>query len=298
MGQIVDPVVLTKGLKTIFFKAYEAYKPDYEKYTTLVDSNAASENYGWLGTAPTMREWTDERVPKGLIEYEYSITNKHWENSIGVDRDDLADDQYGQINIRVQDLAERAKQHPGKLISEQRVLGTSQLCYDGQYFYDTDHSEGSSGSQSNILTGTGIDITAIETDLLEARIAFRKLKDDRGEPFHLEGLQFLVVAPPDLEGIFLKLLNAGEIAGTTNTLKGAADLQINSYLSDTNDWYLDITNRYIKSFILQNRQKIQFDNLTRGSENDFMRKHWYYGADARYNVGYGLWQMSIKITNA
>ena len=38
------------------------------------------------------------------------------------------------------------------LINAALLAGESTVCFDGQYFFDTDHSEGDSGSQSNDIT--------------------------------------------------------------------------------------------------------------------------------------------------
>ena len=178
MAQVVNPVVLEKGLKTTFFKAYSQAVPAWKDLATIVPSSASEEKYGWLGSAPAMQEWVDERVPKGLLSHDYTIVNKHWEASIAVDKDTLADDQTGQINVRVKDLAQRAKDHPYKLISDLIMAGDSAsgLCYDGQQFFDTDHSEGSSGTQINQLTATtesALDITtAIAATLSDMESAF------------------------------------------------------------------------------------------------------------------------------
>lgn len=300
MGQVAgqDLIVLTKGLKTNFFKAYAAAPAMWPDVATMVESNSNAETYGWLGSAPDMREWKGERVPKGLIQHSYSITNKHYEASIAVSRDELDDDQYGQVRMRVTDMAERAKAHPDELISTLRVAGTTGLCYDGQYFYDNDHSEGDSGTQDNLLSGAGATVANIKTDFIAARAAIRGFLDDQGKPFHRGGLQFAIVAPPELEGAMQEFLNAAVISQTTNIFQGAAKLIIDPFLTDANDWYLDVVSGYIKPFIYQVRKDIEFDALEKGTESGFMRNHFVYGVDYRCNVGYGLWQNSVKIVNS
>jgi len=304
MGQLAgqDLIVLEKGLKTAFFKAFEAHPAQWPKIAMKTDSKSNQEKYGWLGSAPVMREWKDERVPKGLLQSDYTIVNNHYEASIGVNKDDFEDDQYGQIIVRIQDMAERAKEHPDELISTLRVAGTAALCYDGQYFYDTAHSEGSSGTLSNIVTGSGTSVSNIKTDFLSALAKFRTFKDDRGKPFHANNLQLVVVCPPNLEGQFMEFLTAAIISQTTNIFVNKADLMIDPYLSDTNDWYLDVVNRSVKGFIFQERKPVQFaSTASKGTEfqsdQEFHANHVYYGIDARYNVGYGLWQNSVKVTN-
>lgn len=58
------PRLMLSGLKTIFFNQYSKYTPIYKMLTTEVPSTTSSEEYGWLGTNPTLREWVDERAAK------------------------------------------------------------------------------------------------------------------------------------------------------------------------------------------------------------------------------------------
>ena len=299
MGQVAgaDLIILEKGLRIEFFKAYKNAPAQWPSIATKANSTSDQEKYGWLGSAPAMREWKDERTPKGLLGHDYTIINNHYEASIGVNRDDLIDDKYGQIKIRISDMGQRAKAHPDELISTLRKAGDTALCYDGQYFYDTDHDEGDSGTLSNKLTGNGTSVSNLKADFREARETFREMKDDRGKPFHTGALDFVVIAPPALEGAFEELLNATVISQTTNVLKGAAKLFIDPHLTDENDWYLDQVGGFIKPFIYQLREDIQFGALEGKSESGFMRNHYVYGVDYRCNVGYALWQNSIKIVN-
>ena len=58
-------------------------------------------------------------------------------------------------------------------------------------------------------------------------------------------------------------------------------------------WYLLALNRYLKPVIYQPRRKLaltRMDDLK--DQNVFMRQEFLYGSDARYNGGYGLWQLA------
>ncbi|MFK5283404.1 Mu-like prophage major head subunit gpT family protein, partial [Lacticaseibacillus paracasei] len=78
-----------------------------------------------------------------------SITNKHYENTLEVALRDLRRDKTGQIQARIQDFADRQLTHWASLLSTLIINAPSTVCYDGQFYFDTDHSEGSSGTQSN-----------------------------------------------------------------------------------------------------------------------------------------------------
>jgi len=287
------PKLLEAGLRAVFFDAYEAAPGDWERIATVVPSEHDTEKYAWLGSVPKMREFKDERVPAGLLEHDYSIKNKTWEASIAVDRGALEDDQYGQIKLRVQGLAEEAKRHQDELVFGLLKDGFATLCYDGQYFLDTDHSEGDSGTQSN--KGT----SALSASSLQAAMtAMVKFKDDKGKAMGI--VPDTLVVPPDLKWTALELLESiyapetatGKTETRKNVLAGALDLIVSPYLSDSNDWFLICTRRVVKPVIFQSRIPVEFAALEANSENGFMRDQYVYGVRARYNVGFGLWQMA------
>lgn len=286
------PNLLEDGLKTVFFEALDGSIGDYERVATIVGSSSDEENYPWLGAVPGMREFKDERMPLGLLEHDYTIKNKTWESSIAIERSAIEDDKYGQIKLRVQSLARESKRHIDELIFTLLKNGFASNCYDGQYFFDTDHSEGDSGTQSN--KGT----SALDATSLQAAItAMMKYKDDRGK---LLGITpDLLVVPPDLQWTAMELLESTYWPGSqanhkmaANVLKGKLDLLVSPYLTDSNDWFVLSTKGIVKPIILQNRVPVEFSALEGNSESGFMRDQYIYGVRARYNVGYGLWQMA------
>jgi len=293
------PKLLEAGLRAVFFEAYEGAVGNWERIATVVPSEHDSEKYAWLGSTPKMREFKDERLPAGLLEHDYSIRNKTWEASISVERTALEDDQYGQIKLRVQALGEEARRHQDELVFGLLKDGFDTLCYDGQYFFDTDHVEGDSGVQSN--KGTA----ALSASSLQSAItAMMKFKDDKGKPMGV--IPDTLVVPPDLKWTAMELLNSvyapDTVSGKTdmrqNVLAGALDLIVSPYLTDANDWFLLCTRRVIKPIIFQSRVPVEFAALEANSENGFMRDEYVYGVRARYNVGYGLWQFAYgsKVT--
>ena len=290
------PQLLLAGLKAIFFDAYTAAPTNWEQIATVVPSEKDTEQYAWLGSVPKMREFTDERLPAGLLEHDYSIKNKTWEASIAVDRAALEDDQYGQIKLRVQSLAEETKWHQDELVYTLLAAGfadTLGVCYDGQYFFDDDHSEGDSGTQSNVGS------SSLDIDSLKATfIAMMKFKDDKGKPMGI--IPDTLIIPADLQWTAQELILSvygKDWIGQDNVMsKAGLSIIVSPYLTDTNDWILACTKRIVKPVIFQNRIPVEFDALEGNSENGFMRDQYVYGVRARYNVGYGLWQMAYGHT--
>jgi phage major head subunit gpT-like protein len=280
--------LLEGGLKTVFFNAFEGAPKNYEQITTLVPSEKDRETYAWLGSLPSMREWIDERVLKEVSEYDFTIENKNWELTLSVDRNALDDDQYGAIKARVQAMGEEASRHIDELVFSLLADGFSENCYDGVEFFSDSHPT-ADDTQSN--TGTG-ELSA--ENYASARAQMMSITDDRGKPLGI--IPDTVVIPPALEETARLILSSDYYPSgsktVTNPWKGSAELIVSPYLTDTNNWYLLCTGRSVKPLILQMRRELTFSALEENSERGFMHREFLYGADARYNVGYGLWQLA------
>ena len=301
MGQIKNSVVLEKALRADFMKAFENGENPADVMPMIMETGSTSsgEKYGWLGNVPNLTEWIDSRKLSGLLDFDYTIPNKHYEATLQVDRDDIEDDQYGHIKVRIQDLAKKAKIHPRKLFFDAVAVGNSALCFDGLPFFSASHVYKTGGTAySNLHNGTkaGTYPTAAElsSDFELARAKMRSFVDDQNEPFNEGELNLVIVASPNLEGTLDKVFGADMISQTTNTLKGAAKYITSARLTGA-DWYIMETSGNIKPFVKQNRQDPQFAALEGASESGFMSKLYKYGIDYRVGFGYGLWQKAIKI---
>lgn len=298
------PKLLLAGMKTNFMKAYEIAQKEHLQIATVIKSGKSSETYPWLGAVPKMNEWKDERIPQAMLEHNFTIANRDFEASIAVDRNAIEDEQYGQIDVRVKELATEAVRFFDELSFTLMGQGTATSgtagtiydgvtlsCYDSKAFFATDHTEGDSGTQSN--RGS----TALGASALQVAItAMKKFKNDKGKPAHVR--PNLLVVPNDLEWEAKELLNSQYYPeeGTTtnklavNVLKGSLNLLINDYLTDTDNWYLYDTTRVVKPMILQLRQDPRFASLVSGTESSFMRKKLYFGVDWRGEILWGDWR--------
>lgn len=299
MGNIVTTDFLDatfKSFRALFTKTFSEYVPEFDRLVERVNSGTLTETYLVPSSLPKMREWKDERQPAGLAEISFVLKNLHFESSVAVDKDTLADDQLDRIRPRIQELALSARKHMARTVLELIKDGASKTCWDGQYYFDTDHVWRNSGVQSNKLTGTGVTVDKLKDDFTSVRTNFLRLKDDEGEPMGL--VPDLIVCPPELEIGFRELLNASIISSTGNVMVNIADLLVNPYLTDTNDWYAFNTKMPSKPFIFQMRQDVEFAQMASPDGTEaFMRKKLLYGVDARYNAGYSMWQLACMVTN-
>lgn len=130
---------LYTGFKTSFQAGFGSVVSDYGRIATTVNSTTKQEEYGWLGTFPNIREWIGDRVINNIRNHSYTIRNKSYENTIGVDRDDIEDDNIGIFGPLFQEMGQATAVFPDLLVWPFLKAGFTNLCYDGQYFFDTDH---------------------------------------------------------------------------------------------------------------------------------------------------------------
>jgi phage major head subunit gpT-like protein len=303
-------IALQRTYNALFRQSLEGAAPLWSMVAMEAMSTHKQEVYQWLGRVPQMREWVDEKVVQGLSGFQYTITNLDYEMTIGVDRNDIEDDSLGLYPARFQEMGQKAQFHPDKLLSAARIAGTSTVCYDNVNFYATTHSEGSSGAQSNLLSGSGVAVADLSDDFYASRAALMKYKDDKGEPFIEPAVlvaasmnnaaPFIVTCHPDLWGAFDVLFNSQLLSNSTNTLYRAARIIPDSRLTDANDWYLDFAGGIIKPFIKQTRKVPTLVSLTdpNNTESVFNTRVFKYGVESRGAIAYGLWQYSVKTTNA
>ncbi len=131
------------ALRVGFSTAYKAglgQAPSLHKMVaTVIPSSTAENRYGWLGKFPNLREWIGDRVINGLAEHDYSVRNKDWELTVGVGRNDIDDDNLGIYTPMFTEMGAAAAALPDRLVFALLKAGFASACYDGQYFFDTDH---------------------------------------------------------------------------------------------------------------------------------------------------------------
>lgn len=287
---------LRVGFKVHFQDAFnaEAGLNEYSQIAEVVTSTAGEEKYGWLGELPGMREWIGARVVHGLAEHDYAIKNRDFELTVAVDRNHILDDTLGTYATRFKALGKAAARNPDQLVFGALSAGFTTECYDGQFFFDTDHpvidKNGETVSVSNFGGGAGTPWYLLATKEIIRPIIFQErqkpdfvsldkptdtnvfaqkkfiygvdsrcnvgygfwqmayasrqtldednfaaavaaltgMKGDHGQPLGIR--PNLLVVPGTLAHTARKLLNAEQIAGTDNVLKGTATVLVSSWL--------------------------------------------------------------------
>lgn len=269
----------------------------------LPDHRGNKIQLDWLGAAPQMAEWTDEKKALGLGKHEWSATVKSYQASIEVDLNAINDAMMNPYEPRIREMAQNAGRLRYNLISDLLQAGDAAggECYDGQYFFDTDHSEGDSGSQSNKLTGAGTSQANIETDFYAASAALYGFLDDKGVPLAPSVFRPLVWIPNSATLIqrFRTLQGATVISQTNNVLANSFDIVVDPRLTDATDWYMFRTNGMLKPFLFVNREEANYrDNFAALVGDPFERRVGKASVEARGVATYGMWQQAVQVVNS
>ena len=171
--------------------------------------------------------------------------------------------------------------------------GFKEKCYDGVSFFSDKHPMG--GNDKGVQSNVGNKKLNAES-YAEARAQMMTVKGESHRSLNI--VPDLLVVAPQNEAIARELLFADLIAGSSNVNKNTCDLLVVPELSDyAEQWYLFCTKRYIKPFVFQEREKAKL--VCKNKENDdnvFFDDEIIYGIKARYNVGFGLWQLAYGST--
>lgn len=284
-------------LKTTFNKAFEAAPSVWEKTTMKVPSGSSQNDYTWLSRFPKMIKWLGSKTIKALEAFTYTVVNDDYEATVEVDRNDIEDDNLGIYAPMAKEAGFSSKQLPDEIDAELKNNAFANLCFDGQYFYDTDHEvNGASVSNKGTAALSAATKTLVAASYGVARLAIMNFKDDEGRPLGL--IPNLLEVGPALETTAKLICNNPKLEDDKpNPYFGTAEVVVNPWLTSSTQWMLHVTNRPLKPFIYQERKAPVFvQQVNPDSDDVFNRKKFKFGAEARAAGGYGLWQFSYGST--
>lgn len=167
------------GFKAAYSSGFEGAKTVWASVAMEVPSTTEKEIYGWLGQLPGMREWIGDRMIKNIVAKGFAIENLDFESTISVPRNKIEDDLYGIFSPLMTELGRAAAAHPDELVFKTLAKGWTEHCYDGQFFFDTDHPVGNGSaadtvSVSNNGGGTGTPWYLLDTSRAIRPLIFQK----------------------------------------------------------------------------------------------------------------------------
>ena len=280
-----------------------------DAFSGLIDlrtSDQETDTFARLGAPAMPRNWKGDKVAKPLNEYSFTLKNEPWESSFRVPKNLIKFEQWAEIGQGVATLGMKARAHQVKLLSDLINNGTSTTCYDGQFFFDTDHTDPGSTyttSQDNDLTanivtvGAPTDaefIVALEA-LYDALIGY---KDDRGDPVILGTVpKMILMVPPTYASIARKFTvspNYDTGSGTTgNSMYGLLDIRVNQWMTTTGQIVMFNPNAPRKPFVVNQAGGVELDD-DMGGDGNFNSGDVTYSATWWGDAKYAEWRTAAS----
>lgn len=286
------------------------------------NSDQQYEDYRFTDQVGSFKKWTGQRMPYELGAKNIVIPNEVWTNDLKVSVDDLRRDKTGQVMIRVNELADRF----GYLMDERlttlitagdSLTGFGGAAYDGQQYFDTDHSEGSSGTLQNDIDSSDVASLNVSTAaaptqaeaaaiLLDVIMYAHTYLDDKGEPMNGGAREWVWVGPTNLAGAFAVAASANMLTGASGTVRDnfllGQPFNIRTYANprldadSTTVAYLFRVDGNTKPFIVQEELGVTMKSLAEGTDYEVENRAHLYTADWIGGFGYGQWQYAIRFT--
>ena len=286
---------LEVGFSQIYRSAWDSTPEWSSQVATTVPSSTKSNTYGWMARIASVRQWLGPRVIQNLSTHSYSLENEPYELTVGVDRDDIEDDNLGVYNPLMAELGRAARKWADQQLKTVLQAGTTGLGFDGVAFFATTHDLDPAGNQSNNFTTTALSAANYQS----TREAMMAYTGEDGEPLGV--MPDLLIVPPQLEGEARTILNAefvvdSSTGGNTNIWRNSARLLVVPELSNqATTWYLADTSRAIKPLVWQLRRAMQLVSKTNLNDDAvFYQKQFVWGIDGRGAAGYGPWFLMAR----
>lgn len=301
---LLTPSVL-QNLQTSFSKIFEtAYSgtPQFwPQVATTVTSTTAINTYGWMTRIPQMREWVGPRVVQNLQSKSYQLSNRDFELTVGVLRNDIEDDQLGIYDAIVADIGRQVGFLYNDLVLEAIsngavTTGPAGAAFDGLSFFNTAHDLGG-GTISNDASGATGAFTPAGWDAL--RETMRQYKGEDGRFLGVDPNVILIPAVGGYERAARMMFQAPIAAnGSSNVNLASAPTVIVVPELPNGKWYAFDTRRAIKPFVVQQRRAPALQALTSPDDpNVFWQRQYVWGVDARGAAGYGPFFLAARATD-
>ena len=172
---------LRVGYNTLFQGGLSQASTAYLRIATVVAASQKEQKYGWLGKIPNVREWIGPRAIQNLMQHDYAIKEKALELTLAVDRDDIETDNLGIYGPLFTEMGMATGAQWDMMAFAQLKAGFTTNCYDGQFFFDTDHpvldENGNPTTVSNTGGGAGTPWFLLDVSRAIKPILLQKRKD-------------------------------------------------------------------------------------------------------------------------
>lgn len=293
-----------------FSKAQLQTPTAWDYVATQVPSNTAKNVYPWMSKLPAFKLWNGDNEVSNVRSRDYTLINQVYRMGFDISKDDIMDDTIGLFGDVVADAGRSRAEFPDKQSFATLEAGDSTVCWDGQFFYDTDHpvdiDNASKGQFANLLLGSQYDWTIDPVTTFQlVRAAMMKFPRDDGT--RVGAVPNILIGGPDMEGPILKAIEATFVAsiikqggvpvaaaGVTNVFVGKAIGIITPWMQSSTRVHALCTTRGMKPLLYQLREdEGLIARVDPQGTNVFRERKFEWGQFVRAAFGYGLPQFAI-----
>jgi len=281
---------LFTGYNRIFMDAFQSYvDTTYAQFVGEVNAGTNQIDMPMLEQLTGMREWQDVRQIKNLKSEKLTIKARYFEDTVGVKREDVEDDQYGLYNSLFQTMAMNAANLPNDITNELLAAAGSAKWLDGAAFFGTSRKYG-----KETISNRGTAALSYES-FNTAYDTMRTYKGHGGKPLGVK--PNLLLHGPSLRTVVADVIKApfravkvDDAAVTMPNPNANLVTPIEVDGITNSDWFLLDARKPFKPIIMFMRKRpnrlIRLDREE--DENVFMNRQFIYGTDGRAEVAFAM----------
>lgn len=235
-GKLLEP-----GLRKIFFETYPEKSEQFNQIFNVNTSKKGKEyDLSLGGFAPwgAKNEGAAITYQDPISGYEITYSHNAFASGFVVTREMNDDEQYNQINKLPKNLARAGRtkvETDAAAVLNSGFDGVTRPIYDGKALFAADHPLKGGGTASNLATGVLNDANL--------KLAIKQMHDIPDEVGNkIAYTPNKLVVPRNLEFVAKELVQSNQKAGTANndinTIKGALDVVVYDYLTDSDAWFV------------------------------------------------------------
>lgn len=287
------PTHLIVGARTGFLNALKDVPMPWQRIANTVTMGSKTVDLVDLGAAPMPVQDKGQGPAQDFIETNLQIKSTPWTLKVWISYNAVQDDQTGTLDNRARAAGVNFQKHLNNRVFTALNGGdgaTYGLCYDGQYFFDSDHKDKGAQYQTN---QSNVNALALSLDNFSTvNIAAQKYLDDQGEFCGYSG--DLLVVPPDLEYTAAQICMNPTAYDTANReanpFSGKREYIVTPQF-DTTAWALLDSKEPIKPMIVAMREQPNLQD-TWFDPDAADGGRYYFKFYARYEVFFGNWRLA------
>lgn len=278
---VLDALYLSFNIQ--FKDGMQSATEDYKTLAIVLNSNTAIESYPIIDQYGGMREWLGPRKIKEVNAKTIVVKNRNFENSIRVNRDQIADEQTGLYGSLVANLGTGASNLWDDLLWDTMVSNDSYA--DGKPFYGSTRQYDEAKNGVKIVNLTDAQLTP--ESFAAARTTMQGYTGHEGTPLNVKP-SILVVGPSN-ENMGQRIVEAEYTRDPDGVLdynpnRGKVKLMVSTRLvgAHANKWFLLATEESIKPVVIQQRELPRLTRIdAEEAEHVFKNNENLYGTKAR-----------------